>query len=89
MSRFTTDRDRFMGGILRKAGSEFVLKKEDVPKKLPEGMKEIGALTPAQKSAQTKADKAEAKARKEAEAEKKAAGADKSPDFMEGEVVSK
>jgi len=100
MARFKTDRTRFIGGAIRKEGTEFSLSAVDIPKKLPEGMLELGGLTPAQKAAETKRLKAEAKAQKDANTEKQSVGADitpgsledekgKSPDFMDGEVETK
>lgn len=76
MPTFKTDRDRFIGRTLRKAGTQFSL--DYTPKPMPAGMTTVGELTPQQKAAETRKKKQEEADRKAANAEKKAAGVDKS-----------
>lgn len=85
--QFTVDRARFIGGVLRPAGSTFSLSDTDIPEKLPEGMTRVGELTPAQKAAATKEANRIAEENKRHAEELAASGANNSPDFMGGGVT--
>lgn len=88
MPTFKTDRDRFIGGTLRKAGAQFSL--DYTPKPLPKGLTLVGGMTPQQKAAETRKKKQEEADRKAAEAELKSAGVGKSgADYVadEGEIT--
>lgn len=76
MPTFKTDRDRFIGKTLRKAGTQFSL--DYTPKPMPAGMTQVGGMTPQQKAAETRKKKQEEEERKAAEAELKSAGVGKS-----------
>tara|TARA_B100000749_G_scaffold280073_1_gene274628 strand:+ start:2365 stop:2664 length:300 start_codon:yes stop_codon:yes gene_type:complete len=87
--RFVCDKDRFIGGVLRREGVPFSLDEKHIPKKLPDGMRAADTgeeLTPQQKAAETRRLNKEKAEREAAEIEKKSGGNEnKAPDFMDAE----